>query len=81
MNTNEKDYYDEATEREWEQRKLRESLTEPVQELTPELTGAESTALKVEINEIVWRNASNKTTLEEADKIASDFWAAIMRTH
>ena len=77
MDTNKKDYYDELTEREQEQRKL----TEPVQELTPELTGAESTALKVEINEIVWRNASNKTTLEEADRIASDFWAAIMRTH
>jgi uncharacterized protein YwqG len=40
-----------------------------------------STDLKLEINELVWRYASSKTTLEKAEDIASKFWSDIMATY
>ncbi len=44
-------------------------------------TDFDSTQFKLEVNDLVWRNASGKTTLEEAETIASAFWAAIRETY
>lgn len=41
----------------------------------------ESTKLKLEINELVWRYAGENTTLARADEIATKFWLEIMETH
>lgn len=41
----------------------------------------DSTHLKLEINEIVWRNAAQSTTLAEAEDMATEFWGKIMETH
>lgn len=59
---------------------VREAITEAFDNDSAEEI-IDSTKLKLEINEIVWRNAASKTTLEKAEQIATTFWQAILETH
>ncbi len=58
-----------------EREAIKDKLTAPAE------TDFDATQFKIEVNELVWRNASSKTTLEQAEEIAIQFWTAVLDTH
>lgn len=51
------------------------------EETTTNALKPDAANLKIEINELVWRNAAQNITLQQAEDIALPFWQAIMETH
>jgi hypothetical protein len=58
-----------------EERKIAIDLTEPKEELDPEI----QTQLKLEINRLIWSYAKPSMTLKEAEELAIDFWERIIQ--